>query len=395
MEKIKTFLISTMHFFLDSYMGFFAVYLVIADLDPVKSALIITITTFSGNILQPFMGFAADRIRGKLPLFLGLILTPICMSMIGVTTKYLPLFFLLLFGQLGSSMFHPAGANVAGAAGLDKKDTSFAIFSTMGTIGYSFSQLIFSTFTKMLGTKSSFLLMFPGTALAVIYFFFCNMEVHGHEKHMPLSELKQIFIHRLLPLSLLFFIMVLRSAFVYSVNFFVAKTLSEWGFGRGVYSSANTVFMLSAAGGILTAGFLADRIKPKTLLLFSLTGFFPFFLLFLLTGSGLIASNGSKIIPAFIFLSISGFILHGGYGTNIIMGHRIAPEMTSTISGILMGFAWAVSSFGPTLCTLTRGTFPGIGSIASGLLVMSFFPIAASCLAFFIPSGMDKKINLN
>jgi len=77
------------------------------------------------------------------------------------------------------------------------------------------------------------------------------------------------------------------------------------------------------------------------------------------------------------------------------MGHRIAPEMTSTISGILMGFAWAVSSFGPTLCTLTRGTFPGIGSIASGLLVMSFFPIAASCLAFFIPSGMDKKINLN
>jgi len=395
MEKKKTFLVSAMHFFLDSYMGFFAVYLVIADLDPVKSALIITVTTFAGNILQPFMGFAADRIRGKLPLFLGLALTPICMSMIGVTTKYIPLFFLVLLGQLGSSMFHPAGANVAGAAGLDKKDKSFAIFSTVGTIGYSFSQLIFSGFTKLLSIENSFLLMLPGIGLATGYFFFSNMEIYGHEKHMPISELKQVFIDRLLPLTLLFLIMVLRSAFVYSVNFFVAKTLSEWGFGRVVYSSANTVFMLSAAGGILIAGFLAERIKPKTLLLFSLTGFFPFFLLFLFIGSGLIPTNGTGIIPAFIFLSLSGYVLHGGYGTNIVMGHRIAPEMTSTISGVLMGFAWAVSSFGPTLCTLTRGTFPGIGNIASGLLVLSFFPIAASFLALFLPPVVDEKVGLN
>lgn len=121
MEKKKIYFIGGLHFFLDSYMGFFAVYLVIAGLDPLKSAIIITITMFAGNILQPIMGYTADRTRGKMPLFIGLFLTSVSMSMIGLTTSYTVLFVLVLFGQLGSALFHPAGANIAGAAGMKKK----------------------------------------------------------------------------------------------------------------------------------------------------------------------------------------------------------------------------------------------------------------------------------
>jgi FSR family fosmidomycin resistance protein-like MFS transporter len=385
MEKKKILLIGSMHFFLDSCMSFFAIYLVIARLDTVKAALILTFTTFAGNILQPLMGYSADRLRGKFTLFLGMILASVSMSSIGLTRNYILLFFLVLFGQLGSSLFHPAGANVAAAAGITKKEASFALFSTIGTIGFSLSQPLFSAFTKQFGTHNSIFLALPTVLLAVGFVMFSSTEVHGHEETVYLGALKGIIVKRFAPIFFLFLIMVFRTAFVYSLNSFVAKLFEEWGFPRSIYSSANTVFMLSAAGGILLAGNLAHRIRPRTLLVVSLLGFFPFFILFLYYGST------GRVFHTLFYLGLCGFVLHGGYGTNIILGHKIAPEITSTVSGILMGFAWATASFGPTLCAVSGGIFPRMGNLASGLFILSFFPLVASVFAFLLSKEIDSS----
>ncbi|KPJ81921.1 MAG: hypothetical protein AMS17_19250 [Spirochaetes bacterium DG_61] len=383
MEKRKVLSLGIMHFLLDSYMGFFAIYLVIAQLDPRKAALIITFTTFAGNILQPFLGYTADRIQGKLPLFFGMLIASISMSMIGLTVNYLLLFVFVLFGHLGSSLFHPAGAHVSSTAGHADRDASFGIFSTIGTIGFAFSQPLFSAFTSKYGTHNSYILSFPTILIAVLYLLYSNIEIEGHTDSLHFREFRKVLARKFIPIFLLFLIMVFRSAFVYSIFSFVAKTFEEWGFSRPVYSSANTVFMIASAMGILTAGYLAIRIKPRKLVVISLVGFFPFFLLFLHFG------NIYKLIPAFVFLALSGFVLHGGYGINIVMGHRIAPEMMSTISGILMGFAWATGSFGPTLCAFTHGVFPKIGGFTSGFLVMSIFPLVATLFSLFLPKEVD------
>ncbi len=384
MERKKALLIGSMHFTLDAYMGFFAIYLVIARLDPVKAALIATITSFLGNLIQPFMGYTADRLRGKMPLFIGLLLTSVFMSLLGITKNYILLFLFVLLGTLGTSLFHPAGANVAGAVSKRKKDASFAIFSTMGTIGYSLSQPIFSAFTGRFGTESSFILSFPTVFLAISYLLFSNVEIHGYEKDINFRELKQIFMKRLLPIMLLFFIMVFRSAFIFALHLFLAKTFEEWGFVRHIYSVANTVFLLSGAAGIFLAGHIALWIKPRKLLFLSLVGFLPFFLLFIYSGSS------GKLFPAFLFLAISGFILTSGHAVNIVMGQRVAPEMTSTISGVLMGFAWAVSSFGPTLCALLRDAIPALPGLASGLVILTLFPLIAALLSRFLSIEVDE-----
>ena len=70
MEKKKLTFLSIMHFLLDAHMGFFGIYLVIAGLDIEKSALIITVSNFAGNVMQPFMGYSADKIRGKILLLI-------------------------------------------------------------------------------------------------------------------------------------------------------------------------------------------------------------------------------------------------------------------------------------------------------------------------------------
>ncbi len=383
MDRSKVFYIGSMHFLLDSYMGFFAIYLVIAGLDPTRAALIATATSFVGNTLQPFMGYAADRVRGKLPVFLGLCITAISMSLIGLTRAYGILFVLVLLGQIGSSFFHPAGANIASAAGITNRDKSFAVFSFIGTIGFSISQPLFSGFTGRFGTQASPYLAIPTILFAAAYLLMSRMEVHGSPKSTKLSELKKILIRRAGPLLLLFFIMVFRSAFVLSMATFLAKTYEQWGFSRAVYSTAVPAFLIAGAFGILAAGHLTHAIKPRMLLAFTQIAFVPFFIIFLLYG------KSGNLAMSLVFLACSGFIVSGGHGANIVMGHRIAPEMTSTVSGILMGFAWAASSFGPTLCAYTADLIPGFSGLASGLLLLTLFPIAASILSLLLPHSVD------
>jgi FSR family fosmidomycin resistance protein-like MFS transporter len=261
MQKKAAILVGGMHLSLDAYMGFFSVYLVIAQLDPVKAALISTVTLFVGNVLQPFMGYAADRLRGKLPIFIGLLLTSIFNSLVGTTINYTLLLIFVLLGTLGSSLFHPAGVNVASATSEKRKDASVGIFTTLGTIGFAFSQPLFSLFTGRYGTHASIFLCIPAVLLAIGYLCFSRVKIHGHEDIVSLKDMKDILVQRFVPIMLLFLIMVFRSAFVFTMNLFLAKTLEEWGFQRNLYASANTVFMLSGAMGILFVGYLASLIR--------------------------------------------------------------------------------------------------------------------------------------
>jgi MFS family permease len=290
----------------------------------------------------------------------------------------------MLFGHLGSSLFHPTGANVSSSLGLTKQEKSFAIFATIGTLGYAFSQPLFSAFTNRFGVSKSILMAIPTVILAIYYIIFSKIKIQSQSDSLHIKEFVQLLVSRFVPILLLFLIMVFRTAFVYSMNSFLAKTFEEWGFSRHVYNSANTVFMLAGGGGILAAGFLTTLIKPRKLLFFTLVGFFPFFLLFIYYG------KHDNFLLSFVFLALSGFVLHGGYGTNIIMGHRIAPKMMSTISGILMGFAWATSSFGPTLCAFSTGFFPWVGGFGSGLLTVSVFPLIAAFLTLYLSKEVEE-----
>lgn len=384
-QRGRIILLSMMHFFIDSYMGFFAIYLVLASLDPSKAAIIAMISTFAGNILQPFTGYFTDKVRGKLPLAMGLAITPLSMSLIGLTKNYAILLPLVLLGNLGSAIFHPAGA---GASGEKSKniDASFAFFITIGTFGYALSQPIFSVVTEKLGLKSSPVLMIPAIALSVYYVIFSDVRILGHGEKPNFDTFKGLIRNHFIPVLILFYIMVARTAFVSSVNLFAAKTMHDWGFPRSIYSVASTGFMLSGATGILLAGNLTHLIKARNLIIYSLTIFLPFFFLFIIFGK-----NGSPI-PALLMLSLAGFILHCGYGTNIVLGQKLFPEMSSTVSGLLMGFAWATASFGPVVCNGTKYIFKPLAGFPSGLMFMTIFPLSAAMASVFLRDDTDLLI---
>jgi FSR family fosmidomycin resistance protein-like MFS transporter len=221
--------------------------------------------------------------------------------------------------------------------------------------------------------------------LAGSYLVFSKVEIHGRKDIVKLKELKTILVQRFVPIIMLFLVMVFRSSFVFTMNLFLAKTLEQWGFQRHLYASANTVFMLSGAIGILCVGYLASLIRPRKLLFLSQVGFLPFFFLFIYFG------RSGNALYTFIFLALTGFIINSGHAANIVMGHRLTPELTSTISGVLIGFAWGVAGFGPTLCALLQNSISILPGLASGLVIMSILPITAGVLTLFLTGEVDGQ----
>ena len=385
MERRKILYIGTLHFFVDIYSAFFSIYLVIAGLDPIRAALISSVCSFIGNGLQPVLGYFADRIRGKTPVFLGMLLGAVCMSAIGVTTNYALLFVLVLLGRLGISFFHPAGSNISGAAGKDRRERGFSLFITIGTVGFSLSQPYFSSFTGFLGNRASPLLAVPAVVLALTYLAFSRMVVTGTERRLNLERAFRLVRNRIRPILLLFFIMVLKHGFIMTVGFFTAKAFADWGYSRLSYSFAGTFYNLAGAAGIFVSGAVAHRFKARSIMLFSLVGFLPFFAFFVFAG------GAGLLWPAFGALAVTGFILQLAHVPNIIMGHRVLPEMTATISGILMGFAWSIGNLTRPVAAALAGVFPWAPGILSGLVILAVLPIASAVLTLFLPEEVAGK----
>jgi len=375
----RTLAIGALHFCADLYSLFFPIYMVTAGLDPARSALIFAASSLAANGLQPAMGLWVDRVRGKLPVFLGLAVGAMSMSLIGLTRDYALLALLVTGGRLGISLFHPAGANIAGEAGGARKDLAFSIFMAVGIAGGSLSQPFFSLLTQALGNAASPLLVLPALLACLAYLLRGALRVSGPRPSLGAGGALAALRGRAGPLLLLLGIMILRYGFTTAIGFFAAKLFADWGFARSAYSAAATFYNLAGAGGLLLSGVIAHRVRPRTLFLVSQLGFLPFLALLLWFG------GRGALWPALAALSLTGFVLNLAQVANILMGHRLFPEMTSTVSGILMGLAWAVGEFALPAGASLAGAFPWAPGLSSGLIALVVMPLLATVFTLLLP----------
>ena len=379
MNRKRTLAISALHFSADLYSLFFPIYMVIAGLDPAWAAMIFAVSSLAANGLQPAMGLWADRVRGKLPVFLGLTVGALAMSLIGLTRSYALLAVLVVVGRLGISLFHPAGSNIAGAAGGKRSELAFSIFMSIGIAGGSLSQPYFSLFTQASATPARPCWPSRPWSRPCSTCSRGRMTIAGPHQSVDLARAVRTLRGRLAPLLLLLAIMIFRYGFTAAIGFFAAKLFADWGFGRAAYSAAATFYNLAGAAALLVSGVIAHRVKPRTLFIVSQLAFLPFLALLLWFG------GRGALWPALACLSVTGFILNLAQVANITMGHRLLPELTSTVSGILMGLAWAVGEFALPLGAAFSGRFPWAPGLGSGLVVLVTLPLLATLLTLFLP----------
>jgi FSR family fosmidomycin resistance protein-like MFS transporter len=369
-DKWTLFSLSLGHFINDSYSNFFGpllpLLLLKLKITMTQAGWLVAMQVISSSFMQPVYGYLSDRWFKRIFVVFSPLVTAGFMSFLGVAPNYWTLAFLLICGGVGIASFHPQAASMASLAIHRQKGLGMSIFVTSGSLGYALGPLIITSIVSLVGLERSYLVLLPGLITFVLLHFF----VPRAEDEVPSNGGENLW--RLIqgiwkPLSLLYLLVVLRSAVQMAFVSFLPLYLSLRGYDSLTTGRITTAFLFFGAVGGFTGGSLADKFGERNIILWSMLLSSPFFLGFLWTQGFL----------SFVLLSLGGTILFSTVPVNVVMAQKLIPLSSSTVSALMMGFAWGVGG----LIVPVFGKLADLAGLNHAFLVAAILPLAGFFLS--------------
>jgi FSR family fosmidomycin resistance protein-like MFS transporter len=294
--------------------------------------------SLAASLVQPVMGWLADRYGRRLFVVAGPALSGVFLSLIGVAPTFAVLLVCLALGGLGSAAYHPPAASLAARVAEGKgSGARFSVFSFGGAVGYAIGPLAAVGLVSAFGLGRLWFAMLPALIFAVIAY---PMLPAGHTERSTVKPPKPTEVLRLLrgPLGLIFGISAI-GAFLQRVFLTMQPILvNEAGGSEALGALSLSVYLGGQAVGTLASGTLTDRMDRRTLLA-ALT---------LLAVPAHIAAftMHAGSVPALVVTAIAGSLNMALLPPVVVMAQELVPSGAAFTSGIVMGLAWAVGSVG-------------------------------------------------
>lgn len=304
------------------------------------AAVLATVLSLAASLLQPVMGWLADRGRRRLFVVLGPLMSAVFMSMIGVAPSFTILVALLALGGLGSALFHPPGASLAARVGEGRgSGMRYSLFSFGGSMGYAIGPLIAVGLVAAIGLERMWVAMVPMLLLAPLLYVI--LPSGNSSPTLPPPSTSTVL--RLLrgPLGLVFGISALAT-FVQRVFLTMEPiAVNAAGGSEAVGALALSFYLGGQAAGSLAGGWLSDRVNRTRLLVLLTLLSLPLHALALWLSPGTAGSFAAAAGAGFVTMALLPPI--------VIMAQEIVPTGAAVSSGIVMGLAWAAGSLGVLL----------------------------------------------
>ncbi|MGE0671132.1 MAG: MFS transporter [Parachlamydiales bacterium] len=366
------------HLLLDFFTGIWPMYKTIAQMDLAKAGLIAGVSGFIGEFLQVFFGYFCDRGHRKTILMLGLFLASMMLwitFMGGIVSS----FFILMMLMLGSGSFHPAAVGFAGSLSVNNKSRSILFFASGGAIGLAISQI---AFVHVLNSfQGQALIFFVPVAIVLFLLALYPFPKTYQPRTLSVKEFFQPIMKAKRALILLYLTQVanytLYLAFIFLLpDLMAAKGCHKWlCMGGGHFT-----FILGSALLMTPAGFLCDRFGPKPVLLGVILGAISLLYAFLFSPS-------LSAFESVLFLGCLGGMMGTINPILVSWANRLVPESPSTVSAILMGFAWCLSNLGTLWAGLLSKSIH-VDPITSTISWMGLLLAAAFLFAMQAPSAI-------
>jgi len=326
----------------------------------------------TSSLMQPVYGFLADRYTRRAFAVVGPAIAGSFISLIGTATSYGMLLLLLILGGIGNGAFHPQGAALVARANEHRRRLALSTFSSSGTLGFALGPMIITAIVAATDLTHTYLLMPLGWVATLLIFRYGPREDrHPSDKREVFGSLTSTLRGVWRPMLSLYLITVSRSATYVMTNSYMPFILTHRGYSLRETGGLLTAYLLAGACGSFFGGAVAERFGGRWLTL----GTGILIPLFLATAA---LTTGPLSVAALI---AGGFALMSVFPVNVATAQELAPGETSTVSALMMGFAWGVGSMSPALCEPLTRTFGFEGVLAA----MAAFPLATSFLTLWIP----------
>ena len=322
----------------------------------------------ANSVSQLAFGALADRWRPRVLVVIGPIAAVVFMSLIGLAVSPFTLGLILVIGGLGGAAFHPPAAALVYKLADHRKGLAMSTHLSGGSLGFAAAPVLFAPFIAYVGLRWSPLIMIPGL-LALAWTLRHVPEMSRPEAHerSTWSSLRPAAV----PLLLLYFTIVLRTATTYGFMTFTPTLLTQQGFTIAQASTAVSLYLFASGIGGFLGGPAADRVGARRVIVWTLIASVPFMAI-------------APHLPPLGFtamLAIGGLLLQSTLPISVTFAQSFVKGGAATVSSLMMGFAWGMGSLTVPLVGMGADRF----GIRETLAVVAFIPLLAAVLAWRLP----------
>jgi FSR family fosmidomycin resistance protein-like MFS transporter len=372
-ERFQTARVATVsagHAVHDTYTGFLSPLLpaFIENLSLSKTrAGLLTVFVQAPSLLQPFIGYLADRASLRYGVILAPAVSATVMSLLGVAPSYAVLALLLTVAGLGSATMHSVGPVIAGRLSGNRLGRGMGIWMVGGELGRTLGPLLIATYFRYSPDDLSHTpwLMVGGWLTSLLLFIWLR-DIDARPTNLgpglPWRQALRAMAPLLVPLTGILFVRAFMSA---ALTTYLPTFLAEE--GAELWLAGLALAALEAAGvvGALLGGSLSDRLGRRMILLVSLITTPALMLMFLvvddwlrfplLLALGLVALSVTPVIMALVQES---FPEHRALANGVYMSISFLIRSGVVIVVGAMGDLWGLRTSFLICALITLGGLP-------------------------------------
>ena len=276
------------------------------------------------TLLQPFIGYVADRVDTRYFVIAAPATTAICMSLIGVAPSFFAVFVLLLLSGVSHASFHPAAAAVVTRVAGDRWGKGTSFFMTGGELGRALGPLYIAAVLALVGLEGSWIALAPGLVASFLLYHRLHRSASIRFRHPPGDVLAAVRSGRR-GLAALSAALVFRAMSNGALVTFLPTLAVASGAGIVYAGAALAVYEVGGTVGAFLGGTWSDRVGRRVVLAVGLVVGLP-----VLAGA-LLLDTGPLQLGA---LAVAGAFLLSGGPVYIVAMQEVLPENRSLATGL-------------------------------------------------------------
>jgi MFS transporter, FSR family, fosmidomycin resistance protein len=323
-------------------------------------------------IVQPGVGYFADRYRSRIFIIGGPLLSIIFIALVGWAHSFRELLLFIAIGSIGASMFHPSMAGMIANYSGHHFGFSVSIFNMGGTFAFGVGPLFIAYLVSRWGLEVSLWTAIPGLALMALLFRITpRPQGEGLRGQGFFGAVREAFGKVWKPVLLIWVVMVLHTFVAQSFLTFTPILYSRE--GHSLVSIGLVISLFTVAGTMsgLLSGHISDRIGYKPIFYVSFVLVTPaLFLMLLLPGKWIYVGS-----------VLAGFLIFATMPLGLVMAQKLAPQGKSMVSSLMMGLGQGLGG----MMTPLVGSMADLFSIRTVLCGLALIPLLSIGLVWFFP----------
>lgn len=313
-------------------------------------------------IIQPTVGYFADRSPTRGFIFTGLALTIIFIPLSGLAPNFWVLLICVALGSVGSSMFHPSVTGMVPLYAGTKAGFSMSVFNTGGTLAFGLGPLFITWYVAFFGLTAMPVTMIFGL-IALIYLLkvIPKPQSEGLNRFGFFSALKESLGSVWKIVALIWLVMFMRAIVGQSFLTFMPVLYVQEGFSVISAGAIYSLFVVSGTISGLLSGHISDRIGFKPVFLFSYLCMAPALWL-------LMQLHGNWV---YVGAALAGSFVLAPLPLGVTMAQTLAPKGRSMVASLMMGFAYGLGG----VTTPIIGKLADTYTIRPVLIVIACIPL--------------------